>query len=123
MRRLISSGSSFEAEAGYSRAVVDGEGIFVAGTTGFYYAHMTIDEDPAEQARQALHNVETALVEAGASLADVVQVKYYRRRGLAGNRAGSGRGVRSDPPRGNGLDLWPRRPADENRDRGHRQTR
>ena len=77
MRQLISSGSPFEAQGGYSRAVVDGEWVFVAGTTGFDYAAMTISEDPAEQARQALRNVETALAEAGASLADVVRVKYY----------------------------------------------
>jgi enamine deaminase RidA (YjgF/YER057c/UK114 family) len=77
MRRLISSGSPFEAEAGYSRAVVDGEWVFVAGTTGFDYAAMTIAEDPAEQARQMLRNIEAALAEAGASLADVVRVKYY----------------------------------------------
>jgi enamine deaminase RidA (YjgF/YER057c/UK114 family) len=77
MRRLISSGSPFEAHAGYSRAVVEGEWIFVAGTTGFDYAAMTIADDPAEQARKALCNIETALAEAGASLADVVRVKYY----------------------------------------------
>ena len=77
MRRLISSGSRFEAEAGYSRAVVDGEWIFVAGTTGFDYARMTIAEDVAEQARQAFRNIEAALAEAGASLADVVRVRYY----------------------------------------------
>ena len=77
MRRLISSGSSFEAEAGFSRAVVDGEWIFVAGTTGFDYAQMTIADDPAGQARQAFRNIEKALAEAGGSLADVVRVKYY----------------------------------------------
>lgn len=77
MRRLISSGSPFEAVGGYSRAVVDGEWVFVAGTTGFDYAAMTIADDPAEQARQALRNIESALAEAGASLADVVRVKYY----------------------------------------------
>ncbi|MFI4948078.1 MAG: RidA family protein [Alphaproteobacteria bacterium] len=77
MRRLISSGSPYEAEAGYSRAVIDGEWVFVAGTTGFDYAAMTISEDPAEQARQAIRNIEAALAEAGASLADVVRVKYY----------------------------------------------
>lgn len=77
MRRLISSGSPFEAAAGYSRAVVDGEWVFVAGTTGFDYARMTIAEDPAEQARQALHNIESALREADAGLADVVRVRYY----------------------------------------------
>ncbi|MBV8506215.1 MAG: RidA family protein [Alphaproteobacteria bacterium] len=77
MRRLISSGSSFEAETGYSRAVVDGEWIFVAGTTGFDYRQMTIADDPAAQARQAFRNIEMALAEAGARLADVVRVKYY----------------------------------------------
>ena len=77
MRRLISSGSRFEAEAGYSRAVVDGEWVFVAGTTGFDYAAMTIAEDPAEQARQTFRNITAALAEAGASLADIVRVRYY----------------------------------------------
>ena len=77
MRRLISSGSRFEAEAGYSRAVVDGEWIFVAGTTGFDYAAMTIAEGPAEQALQTFNNIEKALAEAGAQLADVVRVRYY----------------------------------------------
>src|SRR5260370_363512 len=77
MRRLISSGSPFEAAAGYSRAVVDGEWVFVAGTTGFDYAAMTIAEDPAEQARQTLRNIAAALAEAGAGLGDVVRVRYY----------------------------------------------
>jgi enamine deaminase RidA (YjgF/YER057c/UK114 family) len=77
MRRLISSGSTFEAEAGYSRAVVDGEWVFVAGTTGFDYAAMTIAEDPAEQARQTFRNITAALAEVGSSLADVVRVRYY----------------------------------------------
>ncbi len=77
MRRLISSGSPFEAQWGYSRAVVDGEWVFVAGTTGFDYARMAIADDPAEQARQALRNIEMALTEAGAGLVDVVRVRYY----------------------------------------------
>jgi enamine deaminase RidA (YjgF/YER057c/UK114 family) len=77
LRRLISSGSQFEGEAGYSRAVIDGEWIFVAGTTGFDYTRMTIVEDSAEQTRQALRNIESALAEAGATLADVVRVHYY----------------------------------------------
>ena len=77
MRRLISSGSPFEVEFGFSRAVVDGEWVFVAGTTGFDYATMTIVEDPAEQARQALRNITAALAEAGASLSDIVRVRYY----------------------------------------------
>jgi enamine deaminase RidA (YjgF/YER057c/UK114 family) len=77
MRRLVSSGSRFEAEAGFSRAVVDGDWVFVAGTTGFDYAAMTIVDDPADQTRQALHNIEAALGEAGAGLSDVVRVRYY----------------------------------------------
>ena len=77
MRRLISSGSTFEAAAGYSRAVVDGEWVFVAGTTGFDYAQMTIADDPAAQARQALRNIEATLTETGAGLADIVRVRYY----------------------------------------------
>ena len=76
-RQLISSGSPFEKEAGYSRAVVDGEWVFVAGTTGFDYAAMTIADGPAEQARQAFRNIEKALAEAVASLTDVVRVRYY----------------------------------------------
>ncbi|MBV8937885.1 MAG: RidA family protein [Alphaproteobacteria bacterium] len=77
MRRLISSGSTFEAEGGYSRAVADDDWVFVAGTTGFDYARMTIAEDPAEQARQAFRNIASALAEAGATLTDVVRVRYY----------------------------------------------
>ena len=75
-RHLISSGSRFEAEIGYSRAVVDGDWIFVAGTTGFDYAAMTIADDVVEQAAQTLRNIETALAQAGAGLADVVRVRY-----------------------------------------------
>jgi enamine deaminase RidA (YjgF/YER057c/UK114 family) len=77
MRRLISFGSEFEAQGGYSRAVADGEWVFVAGTTGFDYARMTIADDPAEQTWQALRNIESALAEAGATLGDVVRVRYY----------------------------------------------
>ena len=76
MRRLISSGSRFEAEIGYSRAVVDGDWIFVSGTTGFDYATMTMSEDVAEQAEQTLANIAAALAEAGSSFADVVRVHY-----------------------------------------------
>ena len=77
MRRLISSGSSFEKVAGYSRAVVDGEWVFVAGTTGFDYARMAIDDDPVAQTRQCFRNIEAALAEAGAGLSDVVRATYY----------------------------------------------
>ncbi len=75
-RRLVSSGSSFEAEIGYSRAVVDGDWIFVSGTTGFDYRAMTISDDVAAQCEQALANIEAALAEAGASLKDVVRIRY-----------------------------------------------
>jgi enamine deaminase RidA (YjgF/YER057c/UK114 family) len=75
-RRLVSSGSRFEADIGYSRAVVDGDWIFVSGTTGYDYRTMTLDPDVVVQARQALRNIEAALIEAGASLADVVRVHY-----------------------------------------------
>ena len=76
MRRLISSGSPFEAEAGYSRAVVDGEWVFVSGTTGFDYAAMTISDDVVEQAEQCFRNIIAALERADAQLADVVRVTY-----------------------------------------------
>jgi enamine deaminase RidA (YjgF/YER057c/UK114 family) len=75
-RRLISSGSKFEAEIGYSRAVVDGDMVYVSGTTGFDYATMTISPRVEEQARQCLENIRHALAQAGASLADVVRVHY-----------------------------------------------
>ena len=75
-RRLIGSGSSFERDIGFSRAVVDGEWVFVSGTTGFDYASMTISADAAEQAEQCFRNIAAALGEAGASLADVVRVHY-----------------------------------------------
>ena len=76
MRKLISSGSSFEASIGYSRAVVVGDWVFVSGTTGFDYATMQISPDVREQAEQALRNIAHALAEAGSSLAEVVRVHY-----------------------------------------------
>ena len=75
-RRLISSGSSFERDIGYSRAVVVDRQVFVPGTTGFDYATMTISPDVAVQAAQCLRNIEAALREAGASMRDVVRVRY-----------------------------------------------
>ncbi len=76
-RKLLSSGSRFEAAWGYSRAVVFGSEVFVSGTTGFDYATMTIADDAADQTRMAFANIATALAQAGASLADVVRVRYY----------------------------------------------
>lgn len=75
-RKLISSGSTFEAQIGYSRAVVDGDWIFVSGTTGFDYTTMTIADDVVAQAEQCMKNIEAALAQAGASLRDVVRVNY-----------------------------------------------
>ncbi len=75
-RRLISSGSTFEQDIGYSRAVVDGDWIFVSGTTGFDYATMTIPDDVTAQAEQCLRNIAAALAEAGGGLADVLRVTY-----------------------------------------------
>lgn len=75
-RRLISSGSSFERDIGYSRAVVVGDRVFVSGTTGFDYATMTISDDIVEQTEQCLRNIEAALSQAGASMGDVVRVRY-----------------------------------------------
>ena len=75
-RRLISSGSTFERDIGYSRAVVDGAWVFVSGTTGFDYKTMTIAENAVEQAEQCMRNIEQALAEAGAKISDVVRVRY-----------------------------------------------
>lgn len=75
-RRWISSGSRYEQEVGYARAVVDGDWIFVSGTTGFDYRTMTIAPGIVEQTRQCLANIAAALTEAGASLDDVVRVTY-----------------------------------------------
>lgn len=75
-RRLISSGSSFEENVGYSRAVVDGDWVFVSGTTGFDYSAMTIAEDVVEQAEQCFKNINIALAAANCTLNDVVRVQY-----------------------------------------------
>lgn len=75
-RKLISSGSKFEADIGYSRAVVQGDWVFVSGTTGFDYSTMTISESVEEQTAQCIRNIEAALLEAGSCLADVVRVTY-----------------------------------------------
>ena len=76
MRKLISSGSTFEQEIGYSRAVVDGDWVFVSGTTGFDYRTMTIADDITSQTEQCLKNIEAALAEAQCSMRDVVRVTY-----------------------------------------------
>ena len=75
-RTLVSSGSPFEAQIGYSRAVAQGDWVFVSGTTGFDYATMTISDDVAAQTERCLANIEAALTQAGSSLRDVVRVRY-----------------------------------------------
>lgn len=75
-RKLISSGSEFETKIGYSRAVVDGDYVFVSGTTGYNYDTMSISDNVVEQADQCFKNIEKALIEAGSSLDRVVRVHY-----------------------------------------------
>jgi len=75
-RTLISSGSTFEEQIGYSRAMVDGDWVFVSGTTGFDYSKMAIPESLIEQTEQCLKNISIALEQAGSTLADVVRVTY-----------------------------------------------
>jgi enamine deaminase RidA (YjgF/YER057c/UK114 family) len=75
-RQLISSGSQFEHDIGYSRAVVDGDWVFVSGTTGFDYATMTISDNLLDQTEQCLKNIQSALQQAGADFADIVRVTY-----------------------------------------------
>lgn len=75
-RQLISSGSEFEAKIGYSRAVVDGDYVFVSGTTGYDYESMSISDSAIEQAEQCFQNIAQALQAAGSSLDQVVRVHY-----------------------------------------------
>jgi len=76
-RRLISTGSPFERQGGYSRAVADGDFCFVAGTTGYDYAAMTMPETSAEQAGNAFRTIAAVLEEAGFALSDIVRATYY----------------------------------------------
>lgn len=75
-RRLISSGSVFERDVAYSRAVVDGDYVFVSGTTGYDYSTMSIAGDVVQQAEQCFRNIESALQAAGSSLAEIVRIHY-----------------------------------------------
>lgn len=77
MVQRISTGSPFEATFGYSRAVRDGDMVYVSGTTGYDYATMTMPDDVGTQARNALATIEKALKQAGAVMADIVRVTYY----------------------------------------------
>jgi enamine deaminase RidA (YjgF/YER057c/UK114 family) len=75
-RQTITSGSTFEERIGYARAVVDGDHVYVSGTTGYDYATMTIADDVVAQCAQVIRNIEAALAEAGCTLANVVRVRY-----------------------------------------------
>ena len=77
VRRLISTGSPFEKAYGYSRAVIDGDLVFVAGTTGYDYATMTIPDDAGEQTRNIFRTVERILVETGSSMSRIVRCQYF----------------------------------------------
>jgi enamine deaminase RidA (YjgF/YER057c/UK114 family) len=77
VRRLISSGSPFEAAFGYSRAVVEGDDVFVSGTTGYDYATMTMPDDVADQARNIARTFAAVLAEAGSGLADIVRLRTF----------------------------------------------
>jgi enamine deaminase RidA (YjgF/YER057c/UK114 family) len=76
-RRLISTGSPFEKAAGFSRAVIDGDFAFVAGTTGYDYATMTMPPDVTDQTRNCFKTIEAALHDGGFALADIVRATYY----------------------------------------------
>ena len=76
-RRLISTGSPFEKTAGYSRAVIEGDFAFVAGTTGYDYATMTMPSDVTSQARNCFRTIEAALAEGGFAMTDIVRAVYY----------------------------------------------
>ena len=124
-RRLISTGSPFEKTAGYSRAVIDGDFAFVAGTTGYDYATMVMPADVTSQSRNCFKTIEAALKEGGFAMADIVRATYYitdaqgRGRSVRGLR----RGFRRDP---SGRHAIGRRRAlqarDEDRDRSDRKT-
>ena len=76
-RRLISTGSPFEKTAGYSRAVIDGDFVFVSGTTGYDYTTMTLPDDVTAQTQNCFKTIGGVLVEAGFAMADIVRATYY----------------------------------------------
>jgi len=76
-RRLISTGSPFEKTAGYSRAVVDGDFCFVAGTTGYDYTTMVMPGDVTAQTQNCFKTIDAALTEAGFEMGDIVRATYY----------------------------------------------
>ena len=124
-RQLISTGSPFEKTAGYSRAVIDGDFAFVAGTTGYDYTTMIIPADVTSQARNCFKTIEAALKEGGFAMADIVRATYYITDlcGCGRLLRGLRRGVRRDPPGHNpSCRRWPLQARDEDRDRSDRQA-
>ena len=124
-RRLISTGSPFEKTAGYSRAVIDGDFAFVAGTTGYDYATMTMPADVTSQTRNCFKTIEAALKEGGFAMADIVRATYYITD--AGDADAVLRGLRRKawrypPGRDPAGGRRPLQARDEGRDRSHRQA-
>ncbi len=119
-RRLISSGSPFEKQIGYSRAVVAGPWVFMSGTTGFDYKSMTISDNIIEQAEQCFRNVAGVLEQAGTSFADVVRITYLltRREDFEPHLAGAAALPRRGPPRLHHDRRRIARPAHADRGRG-----
>ena len=124
-RRLISTGSPLEKTVGYSRAVIDGDFAFVAGTTGYDYATMIMPADVTSQSRNCFKTIEAALKEGGFAMADIVRATYYitDANNIDAHFAVCGEVLRRHPPRG---DVAGRHRAgqarDEDRDRSHRQA-
>ena len=124
-RRLISTGSPFEKTAGYSRAVIDGDFAFVAGTTGYDYTTMTMPADVTSQSRNCFKTIEAALKEGGFAMADIVRATYYItdasgcRRPVRGLRRSSRRHPAGRDVAGRRRPLQAR---DEGRNRSHREA-
>ena len=122
-RKLISSGSPFEKANGYSRAVVVGDEVHIAGTTGYDYAKMTMPDDVAEQTRNIYATFAKVMKEAGGELADIVRLRTFV-TDVAYCEAvvdGAGRGLRRDPPSGDDRRrLGALKAGNEGRDRGRR---
>ena len=122
-RKLISSGSPFEKANGYSRAVVMGDEVHIAGTTGYDYAKMTMPDDVAEQTRNIYATFAKVMKEAGGELADIVRLRTFVTDVclLRGGFEGAGRGLRRDPPSGDDRRrLGALKAGNEGRDRGRR---
>ncbi len=121
IRHQIYTGSDFERRFGYARAVMNGDWIFVSGTTDYDYEKKTLPATVETQARKAPANTARTLAEAGASLANVVRVRYLRvrARSRAPHHPHSGRCLRRNPPRGHNGAVRDDREGNAGGDRGH----